>query len=141
MPHDSRCPPLLARLRRYSYIHEQGRSSCGPPATIEEVELRVILYPRSVQEAVCGQGFTHFVEVESEVSMTSQKLRRVETGLPMLFLSPQPNMFDQHRGSEPSVFSFQALCRFVTFCFAIYLLTCFSTMRSLAKRSMSQRSP
>ena len=84
----------------HSYIHNQRRSSSGPPISVQENELRVILYTRAVQ-AVWRQGFTHFIEVESEVSMTAQKVCQVEADLSMLSLNQRAHLFDQHRGPAP----------------------------------------
>lgn len=103
MPHDSRRPPLLARhqqryLKLSFLFRNQRRSFCGPTITVEGVP-RVILYTRAVQ-AVCRQDFPHFMHVEAEVSVTAQKLRRVETDFPMLSFSLQPRVFDQHSRSN-----------------------------------------
>ena len=81
-PHDSRRPDVLPSQHGYSdviwsytsYIRHQRRSSCAPRITVEEGVFHVILYTR----AVCRQGITHFMQVVSDLSMTSQKLRQVE---------------------------------------------------------------
>ena len=64
VPHDCTRFPLLTWLGR-CYIRNQRLSSRGPPIIVAEGVLCIILYTRA-EQAVCRQGFTHFMEAGSE---------------------------------------------------------------------------